>query len=393
MNTSLYFLFYLYLDWDRCNQRGLIKALAEEVYPHKVICINRPADLLVGGLRHQDNLANSFSKQKIQYIKDNLLLFRPFFPLNDYVASWIPGFNSLQCLWLRILMTKLGLTPESDDRVIIWLFNCIHWPFTRLFPGSRVVYHPVDEYTLTVRGERRIQAMRHEQQMLKNCDMVFTLSEGLARKKALLHSNVHCLGQGVSLGLFSQSMHQQAQVPEEFLDIPPPRIGLVGNLRDWIDFSLINGILRQRPEWSIVFIGPQDRSAAAALESLQQYPNFFWLGARLFQELPRWLAGLDVGILPYLQTEFTKFVNPTKLYEYWAAGLPVVTTNIGELRPLKDCLWIAEDIDEFIIAIQEALHGHSPSKMELRTQLAKTQPWETLAKRALGYLHDSFQDI
>jgi glycosyltransferase involved in cell wall biosynthesis len=386
VKNSLYFLFYLYLDWDSCNQRELIKALAEEVYPHKVVCINRPADLLVGALRHQDRLAESLSKHNIQYIKENLVLYRPFYPLNDYAASWIPGFNSLQCLWLRILLTKMGLAPGPNDRVIVWLFSYLHWPFAHLFPSPLVVYHPVDDYTLTVQGQLRPQAILHEKRMFKECDVVFTLSEGLAEKKSAIHGNVHCLGQGVSLDRFSPSLASKLEVPQELAIIPRPRLGLVGNIRDWIDFPLIAEILRRCPEWSVVFIGPMDRSAAAALESLRQYPNFFWLGQKPFQELPRWLAGLDVGLIPYLQTEFTKFINPTKLYEYWAAGLPVVMTHIGDYQPMKDCLWIAHSGDEFIALIRDALQAQSPVQRSLRMQLTKTHSWENLVKRALGYL-------
>jgi len=387
VNNSLYFLFYLYLDWERCNQRGLIKALAAEVYPHKVICINRPADLLVGVLRHQDRLTESLSHKNLHYITENLVLYRPFYPLNDYAASWIPGVNSLQSSWLRILLSKMGLAPTAKDRVVIWLFTCFHWPFARLFPSPYVVYHIFDEQTLTAQGEPRPQAMRHEQQMFKKSDIVFTLSAELAEKKSLFHRNIHCLGQGVSYDLFSRPMDPESAIPKEILDIPSPRIGLVGNIRCWIDFPLITTVLQQCPDWSVIFIGPQDRSAGGALEALRRYPNFFWLGPRPFQEIPRWLAGLDVGIIPYLQTEEIRFCAPTKLYEYWAAGLPIVMTNIGEYRPVKDCLWKSESVDEFIASIREALQAQSPVLKEQRTQLAKAHSWENLAKQALVYLH------
>jgi glycosyltransferase involved in cell wall biosynthesis len=389
MRNSLYFLFYLYLDWDSCNQRGLITALAKEVFPNKVICINRPADLLVSALHHQGRLADSLSKRTVQYLAENLVLFRPFFPLNDYAASWIPGFNRLQSLWLRSLLTQMGLAPTAEDRVVIWLFTCFHWPFAHLFPSPLVVYHPVDDYTLTAQGQLRPHFVRHEKKMFTECDVVFTLSEGLAKTKASLHHNIHCLGQGVSFDLFSQSMHPNLAIPKEMLDIPSPRIGLVGNIRDWIDFPLIAKILRRYPEWSIVFIGPQDPSAAESMELLKDYPNFFWLGPKPFQELPHWLAGLDVGLVPYLQTEGTRFTTPTKLYEYWAAGLPVVITNIGEFQRVKECLWIGDSADEFIDSLRNALRANSPPQKGLRTQLAKAHSWENVAKRAIGYLHDN----
>lgn len=386
MKNSLYFLFYLYLDWDRCNQRGLIKAIAQEVFPNKVVCINRPADFLVGALHHRDRLSESLSKRNLQFIDENLVIFRPFYPLNDFVASWIPGFNIVQCLWLRKLLTKMGLAPGARDHVIIWLFSYLHWPFARVFPSTRVVYHPVDEYTLTAQGQLRPHASYHEKWMFKECDIVFTLSEGLAKTKASFHHNIHCLGQGVSFDLFSQSTDPEIDIPEEILKIPSPRLGLVGNIRDWIDFPLINAVLQLLPDWSVIFIGPLDPSAGAALESLRQYPNFFLLGPKPFQDLPRWLAGLDIGIIPYLQSEFTRFINPTKLYEYLAAGLPVVMTHVGDYQSVKGCLWIAGSVEEFVNSLREAFLANSLAQKETRFQLAKAHSWENLAKQVLIYL-------
>jgi glycosyltransferase involved in cell wall biosynthesis len=240
---------------------------------------------------------------------------------------------------------------------------------------------------LAAQGNLRPHAVYHEKRMLQMCDIVLTLSEGLAEKKSLYHRNVKCLGQGVSLERFSLLSPGQAEVPEELRVIPRPRLGLVGNIRDWIDFPLIAEVLQRSPEWSVIFIGPKDRSATAAMEALRQYRNFYWLGPKPFQELPRWLAGLDVGLIPYLQTEFTRYVNPTKLYEYWAAGLPVVITSLGDLQPIDDCLWIADTPNKYLDALQSALDTNTTHHQEQRKLLAKPHSWENLAKRALDYLH------
>lgn len=385
MYTSHYFLFYLYLDWEHCVAREQIKAIANEIHPSRVVCIDRPGDLLVGLLRRRKRLRSSLPGANIRKINDNLTLIRPFFFLNDYLASWIPCLNRLQCEWLRWLLKQMGYGPASNERVITWLCSPVHWPFAKLFPSAFVVYQLVDEYTLTAQGCPNPHRAAMEQLMLKKSNIVFTRSEALARKKSSWHKNVFCIGQGVPFDHFAKALRCRTEVPSELANIPKPRIGLVGNLRDWIDFQLVKRLLESHPEWSVVFIGPIDSSAASSVATLTKFRNFFWVGAKSFKEIPRWLSGLDVGIIPYLQTEFTMYVNPAKLYEYWAAGLPVVMTNIGEFKSIEGCLWIAESASQFIEATNQALQIGG-SFREKRIQIARDHSFENVAKRALKHL-------
>jgi glycosyltransferase involved in cell wall biosynthesis len=153
--------------------------------------------------------------------------------------------------------------------------------------------------------------------------------QSLTQRKTPTAQQCSYLRHGVDVGLFSQALKPHSEIPLEIGQIPRPRIGLVGNLRSWINFSLVESILQSHPDWSVIFIGPQDPSAVASMEIMAKYRNFFWLGPKPYSDLYLWLKGLDVGIIPYQETAFTRFVNPYKIYEYWAAGLPVVTTRIG----------------------------------------------------------------
>jgi|LQYC01.1.fsa_nt_gi glycosyltransferase involved in cell wall biosynthesis len=386
MDKKTHFLFYLYLDWDHCYQRGLIKAIAKEVYPSKVVCIERPADLFIGLLKSRKRLYSMLLGKKIRKITDNLIVVRPFFFLNDYVASWVPFLNRIQCVWLRYLLNHMGIGPTSNEHVVLWLYSPIHWPFSQLYSSAYVVYQLVDEYTLTAQGKIRRHQVTMEKKMLKKCHVVFTISELLASQKKRLHTNVHCIGQGTSFDLLSMASKTEFDLPDDIKNIPCPRIGLVGNIRDWIDFQLVQRLLETRSDWSIVFIGSLDPSATSEVNSLMKFKNFFWLGEKPFQELYRWLSGLDVGIIPYVQTEFTKYINPAKLYEYFATGLPVVSTNIGELQPIENCLWIAKSYSSFEQSLHEALQLNVEAFKERRVQIAKNNSFENIAKRVLKQL-------
>jgi glycosyltransferase involved in cell wall biosynthesis len=381
-------IFYLPSDWDLpyFTTREFIKATAKEIYPNKVICIDRPGDPIVGLLKNKPRLLTSLPGKNLRYLTDNLIIFRPFYFINDFVGSWMPGVNRWQCLWLRTRLRQLNLVPR-EKQVITWLFSTIHWPFAGLFPAATVVYHPLDEHTVTLNGAPNLRGIKNEERMLARCQAVFTVNEDLAQRKRRRHRNVHCLGHGVDVELFSQALAPELPVPEDIRQIPRPRLGLVGNLRHWIDFPLVESLLRSRPDWSVVFIGPKDPSAAAAIEALGRFSNFFWLGPKPYNEVYRWLAGLDVGIIPYKETNYTRFVNPYKIYEYWAAGLPAVTTRIGGFQAKPDCLWVSDGSHGFADQIAQALHDRGAAAKARRLALARTHSWGSLARQALEILN------
>lgn len=390
MKEPIYYIFYLYYEWSQCIERSLIKAFAQEVYPNRVLVINRPGDLVVSLLsrkvRRIDRLISSLPGKNLEYISDNLTLLRPFLFVNDFIGSFVPGLNSMQKLWLRWLLNSTGLGPRNDEKVVTWIFNPKHWPFADIFPSEHVIYQPVDEYTVTMDGRINRRVIADEAKAFAKSDTVFTLSKELAEKKSLLHGNVHCLGQGVDYQLFSKALDPHTLVPQELVNIPHPRIGMVGNIRAWVDFELVESLLRKRPDWSVIFIGPKDPSASESLELLTNYKNFFWLGPRPYEEIYAWLAGMDVGIVPYHQTGVIQFAKPGKLYEYWAAGLPAVITNIGGYKPIESCLWVADSSDEFIMNVKEALAAHSPDQKENRLAIAQSFSWESVVRRALGFI-------
>lgn len=384
MNKKFYFIFYLYLDWDRFYQRGFIEALAKKISPSKIICIERPADLIVGILKKRKRFIDSMPGRNIKKISHNLILIRPFYLLNDYLASWIPGLNRIQSNWLRAFLNLIGLGPQAGEKVVIWLYSAIHWPFAKLYPSSFTIYQPIDEYSLTVQGDIRLHYVKMKNKMFRHCDVVLTLSKSLAEKKGEIHKNVHWIGQGVRTELIRPSLN--VDVPEELNSIPKPRIGFSGTVRDWIDFNLLKNIIEKRPQWSFIFLGPIDETAKKSIKDFKKLRNCYWLGNKSYRELYRWYSGFDVGIIPYIETEFTKYINPAKLYEYWATGLPVITTRIGGFTSIKDCLWVADNSDNFLLSIEDALIGNSVTKRKKRIELAEEYSFDKIAEKALHIL-------
>src|SRR6202011_5816457 len=142
------------------------------------------------------------------------------------------------------------------------------------------------------------------------------------------------------------------------------------------DLDLVASVARTMPEATFAFVGPaqMDVSATAGI------PNVHWLGKRAHDDVPRYIKGFDVGIVPYLLTDYTANVYPTKLNEYLAMGIPVVATDLPEIRRFNDehggVIAVAGDADAFAGELRRALHDSAPSEIERRVTVAHSNSWQ-----------------
>ena len=146
--------------------------------------------------------------------------------------------------------------------------------------------------------------------------------------------------------------------PPQLAELPRPRILFAGAVAaKKLDIPLLAELARRRSEWSMVLVGPVgEGDPRSDVEALRRLPNVVLAGQRPFDELPRWLAAADVGLIPYRHNRYTASVFPMKVYEYLAAGLLVVSTRLPALRGLEGPTF-AEGVDEFEAAIDEAVAG------------------------------------
>ena len=144
-------------------------------------------------------------------------------------------------------------------------------------------------------------------------------------------------------------------------------VGYVGEVADWFDTELILRLARRQPEWSIVLVGPATADARDALAGA----NVHVLGRRPYSELPRYLAGFDCGLIPFRASPLTAAVSPVKLYEYLAAGKPVVSTPLPTVLPFAREVLVAAD-ERFLEAVDEAVaNRHDAVAAEARRRCAR----------------------
>ncbi|WP_232924661.1 glycosyltransferase family 1 protein [Pseudomonas cichorii] len=244
------------------------------------------------------------------------------------------------------------LLRNPREVLLRWYFTPMSLGFSEHLSARGTVYDCMDE--LSAFKGAPPQLLEREQRLLALADVVFTGGVSLWEAKRAQHGNVHAMPSSVDIEHFA-SARQALPEPADQAGIAHPRLGFFGVVDERLDLALLEGLARQRPDWQLVVLGPVVKIDPASLPSL---PNIHYLGARAYSELPAYLSGWDVALMPFALNDATRFISPTKTPEYLAGGCPVVSTPIRDVvRTYGACpvVHIAEDVPGFVTAIEAAL--------------------------------------
>ncbi|MFC4454445.1 glycosyltransferase family 1 protein [Deinococcus sonorensis] len=251
----------------------------------------------------------------------------------------------------RRLLEQLVAEEQLSDYVL-WIYTPMELPITAGLKPARTVYDCMDELANFRFAPPELHA--REQQLFRQADLVFTGGYRLWEAKQRQHSHAYPFPSSVDVAHFTQA-RKLRQDPADQAHLPHPRLGFCGVLDERFDAALVQAVADARPEWQFVLVGPVVKVSP---EELPQGPNIHYLGQKDYKELPAYMAGWDVALLPFARNEATEFISPTKTPEYLAAGRPVVSTSIRDVvRPYGEMnvVRIADDAASFEAAIQAAL--------------------------------------
>jgi glycosyltransferase involved in cell wall biosynthesis len=234
-----------------------------------------------------------------------------------------------------------------------------------------IVYHCVDEYS-SFSDAAFEEVELAEQLLLKKADLVLASSTPLLEKKRPFNNQTHLVLHGVDYEHFHRAVEEATPVAPELCGLPRPILGFHGLLADWVDLRVIAEIAQKRPQWSIVLVGRADTDLAM----LGNLPNVRLLGHRSYVQLPTYLKGFDIALLPFVQNELTRNANPLKLREYLAAGLPVVGTPLPEVARFNGLVSLAATAEEYIHCIEELLARGQIGPSSERSNQVASESWE-----------------
>ncbi len=274
--------------------------------------------------------------------------------------------------------SKLTAEFRITDPIIITTFPCVA-DFVRNVRSSLKLYYCVDDWT-HYPGLNSMLWETMESELLRNVDGFIATSQDLRAKCPQSYRSLY-LPHGVDFAHFHGATVQRQTVPEMEC-IPKPIVGFFGVIAEWINLDVVASLSRAFPDVSFVLIGP----AAVSLASFANCANVFHLGPRAYEHLPAYARYFDVGLIPFALNKLTKAVNPLKLFEYYALGLPVLATRLPELERADGPLWLAVTEDEFRRELQHALDYARSSSGEHAVQVAQGNSWEQRAQDLSDYI-------
>jgi glycosyltransferase involved in cell wall biosynthesis len=301
--------------------------------------------------------------------RDGLWVYSPVAVPLPYsrVAGWLNRSTLGRVIraWLR---------ETGGGRPILWTF--LPTPLNRalsqdLHPAL-TVYYCVDDLPASSPAAARVEASEIE--LFRTADLVFVTAERLRARALRYRAQADVFPFGVAGEVFARE-RTPPEPPADLYGLPRPIAAYVGGVNQKLDQSFLAAVARALPEVTFVLIGPIE-TAAAPLDAV---PNVRLLGSRPHAELPRYLRECAVGLVPYRLTRFTAHVYPSKLNEYLAMGLPVVSTPLPEVTQFNvangDLVAVASDPVSFARAIRRALGDASPEAVRRRVDAAGRNDW------------------
>jgi UDP-galactopyranose mutase len=251
-----------------------------------------------------------------------------------------------------VLKNLLDAFLAGEERPLVrWYYTPMMLPFSRHIEAAATVYDCMDELANFRFAPPRLLAL--ESELFDAANVVFTGGYSLWEAKRDRHPNVHPFPSSVDRDHFALARAVDG-VPDDQAVARTPRFGFYGVIDERMDLALIEALADAHPEWSIMMVGPVVK---IDLADLPQRPNIFYLGNKSYEELPAYLGGWDVALMPFAINDSTRFISPTKTPEYLAGGRPVVSTAITDvIRHYGDleAVIIAEGADEFIRGCERA---------------------------------------
>lgn len=354
-------------DWeaDPTSKHQVMKILARS---NRVLWVNsiglRAPGASLGDASRMLRKLRQFSRGPVR-VADGLHVLTPL-AVPFHGTRWAEAVNAwLVGRYVRRQARRLGMGD-----VQLWAFLPTSAPFVRQIRPRKLVYYCVDEWSAFSFLDPALMEER-ERQLIAQSDLVVASARALYERKRRLHPRTCLVPHGVDGELFAGARAAAGPVAPALAGLPRPIIGFWGLIHEWIDTALIAEVAARRPRWSFVLVG----RVGVDCPELRARPNVYLPGPCRYEDLPRYARGFAAAILPFKLNRLTEHVNPIKLREYLAAGLPVVATPLAEARPYADVVRLAATPEVFTAALDEAVRDDGDAAVRRRMEAVREETW------------------
>lgn len=316
-----------------------------------------------------ENIATAYLSKSLR--EENLWVFTPHLP---------EGLSHNEIIEAQEHLLRGFYSTKNLNDFAFWYYTPMALEYSKEFKPAIVIYDCMDELSAFKFAPPALKEL--EKKLFGKADVVFTGGHSLYEAKQHLHSNIFPFPSSIDKQHFEKARTYK-KAPKDHYDISRPRIGFFGVIDERFDIDLIGKLAEMRPDWQLVLIGPVVKIDP---EILPKAENIHYLGSKTYLELPEYLSGWDVALIPFLINESTQFISPTKTPEYLAAGIPVVSTPIKDVvRPYGDnnLVHIASTAEEFAKAIDGELKADKGRWQESVDEFLMQNSWDLTCSKML----------
>ncbi len=355
------------VDWDGIQNRSqqLMKRFSQR---NRILYVNPPASWLSPLRDPAAKNKKDAWKRGVTPVTDRLYVMD--LPMIHPFGSRLFGLNAVNQKTIAATV-KAAVDSLGMENVILWTYLHTSADLVGKLGESMVIYDCVDDHGAFPGHNPRVVASM-ENRLIQRADIVFASARHLAQRCRQFSDAVFLVPNGADVTHFKKAQ-EDGPIPEDLASVPHPVVGYIGYVHDWFNQAWIRQAAQNRPDWSFVIIGPVHTDVG----TLEDLSNVHFLGEKKYEVLPDYLRQFAVCVIPFVQNELTRSVNPIKLYEYLAAGKPVVASRLPELEAFQDCIVLVDQAGEFEAGISQMIDtGNTPDQNQSRQDRVVDQSWD-----------------
>ena len=286
--------------------------------------------------------------------------------------------------YLVLFQTKLVMLLLGIKRPVFYIGCPPAWDVAKKIKHKYLIYERTDLFEEMPEANKAYIASL-DNELTESADLVLYANELLWKQGISKNKNSLLIGHGVDFELFAAA-EQTDYVPADIVAIPKPIIGFFGDICDkTFDFELMCYLAMKLPQMSFVLIGP----LSSDVNCLKKFKNVHILGQKRYEDIPHYGKVFDVSILPWKKNTWVMYSYPVKIKEYLAMGKPFVSVDIPAARTFKSVVCIANDYDDFVLKLCQAVEDKDPQTKQGRRESVQNETWDSKVEQIKAFIERS----
>ena len=399
-NAKFCLVYTLSTPWENYHREQFIKCIADQIKLHNgyILCVEPTVLSLFNFVKYPERIVKWIKgRYKFRNVYENIYAVSAF-TLEHILLS--VRFGILDLINRKLLNKQIWKLVKKIDKDIRKLILVLHRPEMKFLMGhineSGAVFDCCDDYTLTSNMStlKVIGNRKREKELSEKCSFVIASSLKLLRRNKEYNQNTYLIENGYNFEKFTTASDFNVDFVKK---IKRPIAGYIGNVRDWIDFELLEYLFEKHHDVSFVFFGAVNKNSKRTFNKLlSKFDNVFTTGRIPYSSYQYYFNYIDVGIIPFQVNEFMESVNPNKFYELMGAGIPVVATRMGDLNEMYfEIAKVGRTKEEFSKHLEKIVKMSPSEQRMLKSiilKIAENHTWKQKASYFLELLNQHILD-